>query len=164
MNSRLLDYALHFLAVKKTKVALIIALPLPLVKFIETYIFNAWELLAFICIAVFADTILGFYKCFKYKIISSGGFGRVLEKIVVYAVILVIAHAFKMVSQDSWGELILGNTGYILERFVFVREAISVLENLEAIRPNTLPKFLIKRLKDFDENGNYLGGSRHTNP
>ncbi|PWJ54243.1 hypothetical protein CLV98_103473, partial [Dyadobacter jejuensis] len=34
-----------------------------------------------------------------------------------------------------------------------VRESISILENIAEIRPNLLPKWILVRMKKFDESG-----------
>jgi hypothetical protein len=55
----------------------------------------------------------------------------------------------------NWLALIplLGITGDVIICGMMVRETISIGENIEAIQPGTLPKWLVKRLKDFDDDG-----------
>jgi hypothetical protein len=38
---------------------------------------------------------------------------------------------------------------------LLVRESISIIENIGAIKPDLLPKWILKRLKSFDDKGQF---------
>jgi hypothetical protein len=42
-----------------------------------------------------------------------------------------------------------------------VREGISIVEKIGALKPNLLPVWILKRLKHFDENGKFQDETDH---
>jgi toxin secretion/phage lysis holin len=130
--------------------AIIIA---PIIEFFGKYVFADWEFLILLSVLVFLDTITGFVKAWKRGTVSSSGFTGVILKGFVYGVFVCVLHALQSFSDK---ELVIatfdwvGTLGYAA---VVVRESISVIENLGAIKHDLIPSWVLKRLKDFDEDG-----------
>ena len=118
----------------------IVSLPLSIVADISRYFYQDWDFAKWIAIAVTLDTLLGVWKHLLHKDASSGSFfSNVLANTTV---------------QGS----IVGATQWIstyLCVFMLVRECFSCIENMQAIYP-ILPTSFIKRLKDFNDNGEYV--------
>ncbi len=130
--------------------ALIIA---PAIDVFGKYVFADWEFLIFLSVLVLLDTVTGFVKAWVRGKVSSQGFTGVILKGFVYGVFVVIIHILQTFSDKplviaafDW----IGTLGYAA---VIVREAISIIENLGAIKPGLIPSWILKRLKDFDEDG-----------
>lgn len=133
---------------------LLSAMGAPLLAIVEKYIFSDWEFLFFLFVLMFLDTATGIWKHWLKGTVSSQGFGGVIVKTIVYGVFLIVIHVFvSFPKKPLVAELLvwLENVGYLA---IIVREGISIIENLEAIKPGLIPKWLTKRLKDFDEHGN----------
>lgn len=119
---------------------------------LDHYVFNHSQWVQAIALAVIADTITGVWKSWKIKVFNSYKFGAVFTKAIVYAIIVFVLGGLEKV--DS--EIVTGiaQLGYAA---ILIREVVSLAENVEIIRPGTLPSWFTKRLKDFDDSGNYTG-------
>jgi phage-related holin len=106
----------------------------------------SWELTIALMSMVLMDTGLGFLKHLKLKTVSSSGFSGFMIKLLLYWCILKVG---------NWLSLIpfFGMSGDVIICGMMVREAISIAENIEVIRPGTFPQWIVKRLKDFDDDG-----------
>ena len=117
------------------------------------YVFNDWNFVGFLIPLLVFDTVLGVYKAWKKGELSSSGYGRVLEKVLLYTGILIVAHVLQNFSATSFVSAIFSYFADFLKIGVMVREGISILENTAEIKPDMLPKWVLKRLKKFDEGG-----------
>ena len=125
----------------------------PLIELFGKYVFADWEFLIFLTLLIVLDTITGFVKALKRGQVSSEGFTGIILKVCVYGVFVIILHVLQSFSDKplviatfDW----IGTGGYAA---VMVRESISIIENLGAIKPNLIPTWILKKLKDFDETG-----------
>ena len=136
--------------------SLIIALPLSVVSDILHYVYQDWEYAKWIGIAVVVDTLLGFVKHLIHKDASSEGFFvKFSKKIFVYILLLILSNVLANITIHGSA---VGTTQWIgtyLCTYMIVREAISVMENANAILP-IFPKSVIKRFKDFNDKGEYI--------
>lgn len=143
---------MHF----KTIIALIGALPLTIGVEILKYVYQDWEFAKWIGVAVIVDTILGIAKHWIHKDASSEDFwSKFSKKIFVYMLLLITAN---LLTNYTVGGNVVGTTqwmGTYLCTYMIIREAISVMENANAIYP-VIPKSIIKRFKDFNEKGEYI--------
>jgi toxin secretion/phage lysis holin len=145
----------HYVIPAKMKLPLLLAaIWLPILGIIEKYLFSDWDFLVFLFIVIALDTVTGVWKHFKKGTVSSQGFGGVIIKTIIYGMFLILVHALvsfpnKPAAAQDIADLLelFGYSGMIF------REGLSVIENIEEIRPKTFPSWLIKRLKNFDENG-----------
>lgn len=121
----------------------------------QTYIFSRWDYLIYLSIAILIDTILGVWKAFKYNQISSTKLGGLVVKVVLYGLFLILINSLSNFAQYNWSKLLFS---YLQETFyvaIMIRETISIVENIGAIKPDLLPSWILKKLKSFDESGKY---------
>lgn len=140
----------------KTLIALIGAAPLTTVINVMSYIYRDWEFAKWIAMAIVIDTVASIVKHFVQKDVSSEEFWKKFSrKIFVYIALLILSNTLSNYTVQGH---VVGPTQWISEYlcvFMMIREAISILENLNAIIP-IVPVWLLKRLKDFNENGEYI--------
>ena len=98
------------------------------------------------------DTILGFSKHYIKHDISSKAYGMIAKKIVSYSIVMIVAHvvATFRVGGEQIESLVWFR--YFACSALMVREAISIIENLEVISPGFIPKSIVRRLSEFDSN------------
>lgn len=141
---------------RKVKMSCIAAIPLTALTEWTKYLVQDWEFAKWIAVLVVVDTVLGMVKHIIRKDLSSEDFwGGFAKKIFVYIVLMILSNV--LASYTVGGEAV-GATSWMsryLCIFMVVREAISILENTNAIYP-ILPKGLIKRFRDFGEKGEYI--------
>ena len=144
--------SMHF----KTLIALVSSLPLTIAVNFMKYIFQDWEFAKWIGIAIALDTIVSLVKHFITKDISSETFwAKFAKKIFVYLILLIASNYLTNYTVNGH---IIGPTLWIGEYicvYILIRETISLIENINAITP-ILPPALLKRLKDFNEKGEYI--------
>lgn len=120
---------------------------------VEKYIFSDWEFLMFLVVLVACDTILGFYKAWKSKTIESKAWGQVIEKFLLYSMVLIVANVLTKFTVNGDTSSIFNWIDDVFFGALLVREAISILENIGEIKPDFLPAWILKRLKKFDDSG-----------
>lgn len=120
------------------------------------YIYQDWEFAKWIGVAIAIDTLASIVKHFIYKDVSSDEFWKKFSrKIFVYLILMILSN---LLAHYTVKGNVVGPTEWISDYlcvFMILREAISILENLNAIIP-VVPVWLLKRLKDFNENGEYI--------
>ena len=130
-----------------------IALPItPFIELFEKYVFGDWEFVKYLVVLVVIDTVLGFSKHYIKHDISSKAYGMIAKKIVSYSIVMIVAHV--VATFKVGGEQIesLVWFRYFACSALMVREAISIIENLEVISPGFIPKSIVRRLSEFDSN------------
>lgn len=132
----------------------LVALPLSwMLELFERYIFADWEYVRYLVVFMTLDTLISWWHHLRVKDLSSRGFARLFTKLIVYAVLLIIAHGFA--SYTIGGEQLEPLKWFraFICSALLVRESISIVENLNKIRPGLIPPIITKHLKDFDEKG-----------
>ena len=119
----------------------------------HVYIFNEWHIAGFVFIAVFFDTLTGVWKAAKRKQINSNAYGKVIEKCVLYFVVLILAHILTNFTQEPGFSEHLRWVRYAVYFTLISREVLSSVENIEVIRPGTFPAWLITRLRNVEATG-----------
>ena len=136
----------------------ITSLPLTIVTEGTKYLFQDWEFAKWIAVAITIDTILGVWKHLIHKDASSESFfSRFTRKIVIYIFLMILSN---FASHATVGGTVVGPMQWIgtyLCVFMMVREIFSIIENIQAIYP-ILPKNFVKRMKDFNDSGEYISG------
>ena len=130
-----------------------IALPItPFIELFEKYVFGDWEFVKYLVVLVVIDTIIGFSKHYIKHDISSKAYGMIAKKIVSYSIVMIVAHvvATFRVGGEQIESLVWFR--YFACSALMVREAISIIENLEVISPGFIPKSIVRRLSEFDSN------------
>lgn len=139
-----------------TVISLVVALPLSIGAEIMRYVYQDWEFAKWIGMAVAVDTLLGILKHLVHKDASSESFfAKFSKKIAVYILLLILANILTNFTVNGSTVGATDWMGTYLCVYMLVREAISVMENANAVIP-IFPKSFIKRFKDFNENGEYI--------
>ncbi len=125
----------------------------PFLSWIEKYIFNDWEFLIFLTTAVSIDTVLGLIKSWKRGNISSKGCGGIIYKMISYSAILVILHIMSNFTIDKNSFTVFSYVKVLGYSSLIVKEAISIVENIACINNTFLPKWILKKLQQFDDKG-----------
>lgn len=147
---------LYVIMIKSAICAAVASVPLTVVADYMQYLITDWEFAKWIAVLIVIDTLLGIAKHLLYKDASSEDFwSGFAKKISVYLVLMILSNVLS--NYTIYGEAV-GSTEWMSKYlciYMIVREAISIVENSNAIYP-ILPAKLIKRFKDFGENGEYL--------
>jgi toxin secretion/phage lysis holin len=156
MRDDSLEIFFPYVEIVKMKAPVLIAVAWSsIASLFNTYIFDDWSFLVYLVILIVLDTILGIWKAFKYGIISSSKFGGLVIKSVLYAFFLVVVHNLTNFSNNEVTKSIFIWVEELCYAALLVREAISIIENIGAIKPDLLPSWILKRLKTFDEKGQF---------
>lgn len=140
----------------KYKLPIILAAFLaPMVGIFEKYIFDEWEFLGFIITIVVIDTATGLWKAVILKRANSTDFGGFIIKVVVYGLFLAVIHIIVAFPKSAVAKDIFAWVDDLGYSALIVRESISIIENLGVIRPNLIPSWILRRLKEYDEKGNF---------
>ena len=123
------------------------------VMIIDKYIFNDWEFIAMLTVLIALDTLLGFYVAFVKKEVSSDKFAKLFTKIIVYMVMLICSHAATHVRANGSEIIVLAWLDSVIYSGIVVREILSLFEKCAIIQPNLIPKWIINRLKQYNETG-----------
>lgn len=121
----------------------------------NNYVFSDWQFLIFLAVLVGVDTALGTYKAWKAKSLESRGWGRVIEKVLLYGSVLITTSALIRFPIAGTPTGLFDWADNVMYCAIMVREALSILENVAEIKPDLLPTWVLTRLKNFDESGNF---------
>jgi phage-related holin len=124
-----------------------------IVLIIDKYIFNDWEFIAMLTVLIALDTLLGFYVAFVKKDVSSDKFAKLFTKIIVYMVMLICSHSATHVRANGSEIIVLAWLDSVIYSGIVVREILSLFEKCAVIQPNLIPKWIVNRLKQYNETG-----------
>lgn len=124
-----------------------------IVLIIDKYIFNDWEFIAMLTVLIALDTLLGFYVAFIKKDVSSDKFAKLFTKIIVYMVMLICSHSATHVRANGSEIIVLAWLDSVIYSGIVVREILSLFEKCAVIQPNLIPKWIVNRLKHYNETG-----------
>jgi len=117
---------------------------------LDYYVFSDWAFLKYLIVLVIVDTVLGIAKHYKMKDLSSKAFGAIGNKLLVYTSVMILSNVLTHYSVGGVEQTYLQWFGTFCCTALIIREALSIIENVEAICPGFFPKWIIKRLKDFN--------------
>lgn len=145
---------------KKLPMISIVSLPLSIVADFSQYLYQDWEFAKWIAVAIVVDTVLSVWKHLIHKDASSElFFSKFCKKIVVYILLLILSN---VLSNFTVHGSVVGATQWIgtyLCVFMMVREVFSCVENIQSIYP-ILPASFVRRLKDFNDKGEYINQNK----
>lgn len=141
----------------KTTFVLLASLPATCIwQAVGRYFSPDWSFAVSIVILIVLDTVLSIVKHLVHNDASSEDFWKgTSKKCFVYMVLMITANILYKYTVN--GERMASTewiSDYICVAMV-LREVISIIENSNGISP-WLPANLLKRLKDFNENGEYI--------
>lgn len=131
----------------------VLAIPLSFfIQIFERYIFSDWDYLKFLVVLIILDTVLGFIKHWLIKDVSSKAYGLIAKKLIIYSSVMILANVCRTFTIAGESQISLQWFSIFCCTMLMVRESLSIVENIEIICPGTFPLWIIKRLKDFDNN------------
>ncbi|KAA0992776.1 phage holin family protein [Dyadobacter aurulentus] len=120
------------------------------------YVFNDWEFFRFLFVLIVADTVFAMWKIVRkegWRALSFKEANGLLVKCFLYFGVLVLAHSLgnftihgKPFTYFTWID-------YFLYSYMIAKEAMSVAKNINAIKPDWVPKWVIERLDKFQQTG-----------
>ena len=120
------------------------------------------ELVFLICLLVllFIDTLTGVLKAIYHKNFSSRSLRNAPIKILLYICLILASFALAYYIHNispATGEWLKSGifSSILLVEFVSITENIAMLSQVY-LGKNVVPKFILKIMKDFDENGIYI--------
>ena len=124
-------------------------------EFFQEYFFDAWDFALFLVIMVIVDTITGIWAAYQRGELSSSPMGKVFTKLILYALVLIVLHGLESFPKDDMTKTIFSYSTSVGFAALIGREALSVIENIAKIKPDLLPPWIRKRLKQFNDTGNF---------
>ena len=125
-------------------------------QFLERYVFGDCHWVIYLAVLVVLDTLLGFVKHWITNTVSSKEWGDVGIKLLLYSAVLILGHVLGHVENAAAsGTNSLGWFKTFSCVFLMVREAISIVENIEEIHPGFFPAWLVRRLYVIKEGGRH---------
>lgn len=121
--------------------------------FVETYVFADWQFLNFLVVLTAVDTALLIYQHTQVRSFGFKTVGQIVLKCALYACFLVLAHILSHFTIEGEKNEFFGWFNKLAYSALIVRESISVLEKMSVIYPDLLPNWILKRLKQYDQNG-----------
>lgn len=128
----------------------------PMTYFVNEYVFRDWHFLMNLMIIVTIDTILGFIFAYKAKTISSEAFSRVLNKILVYSLVLIATHTACNMKINGEINFMLSWVDSFVYTTIVVRELISIFEKTTKLGYFKPPAWILAKLKDFNDTGELI--------
>ena len=116
-------------------------------RLFEVYLFNDWKFIGFLAVLVAIDTATGVWKHWKKGTVTSIGFGRTITKLVIYAAFLILTHVLASFTVKGEPNVILSWFPEVAYTMLIVREALSIIENMNEIMPGIIPAWITDRLK-----------------
>jgi phage-related holin len=120
------------------------------------YVFNDWQFFGFLFVLIVLDTILAMMKVVRaqgWRGLSFKEANGFLVKCFLYFSVLVMAHS--MGNFTVHGEPFTAFTwvDYFLYSYMIAKEALSVAKNVNSIKPDWVPAWVIDRLNKFQSSG-----------
>ncbi len=120
---------------------------------VNVYLFSDWEFMISLLIITHIDTVLGVWLAVRNQQVSSRGFAGYFEKHIIYALFLIMCHVLTHLKIDGREVAFFQWVNNMFYVAILVREAISILEKVGAIKPNLIPNWILAYLKRFDASG-----------
>lgn len=140
----------------KTILSILLSVPATWVIELMKYVYQDWEFAKWIVVAIIVDTLAGLVKHWVHADVSSESFWhKFAKKIFIYMILLITSHVLSNFTVQGHLTGAMDFLGEYLCVMMMIREAISILENVNAIVP-IIPVWVLKRLKDFNEKGEYI--------
>jgi len=138
----------------KTILSLRVAVVLtPVLIFIERYLFNDWNFLAYLGVLIAVDTIFGVQHHWVKHSISSRAFSRLFTKCGIYVGLLVLTHVLTSFQVHGKPQVLFAWFDTFMYSCMMAREGLSILEHIAFIEPRLVPKALLKRLAIISDEG-----------
>lgn len=115
--------------------------------FIKKFLFDDFEYLQWLAIAIAIDLVLALYYHWKNGTLESKGVDKFTTKIIAYSSALILVHILESFTVNGTRVVPFDWTSSIAYSTILIRETTSIAEKIEMLRPGTLPTFIIRALK-----------------
>jgi len=120
------------------------------------YIFNDWQFVGFLFVAIILDTVLAMGKVVKYqgwKELNFKEAERFFVKIFLYFGVLILSHILGNFTIHGKPNTYFTWIDGFLYFYIMAKEGLSVAKNFNALSPSLVPEILIARLTKFQKSG-----------
>lgn len=129
----------------------------PILQFVERFLWSDWEFMGFLVVLIFLDAITSAIIEYKNKKLSSIFFQDLILKAFAYSVVLITIHVISNHTVKGNPNSILASVLPFLDAVIYaailIKEALSINENLTHLGFPLLPKFFVRKLKQFSDKG-----------
>ncbi|QHL87410.1 hypothetical protein GU926_08165 [Nibribacter ruber] len=131
------------------------------INLFNKYVFNDWDFVGFLVVAVFIDTLSGIYASWIARTLYSFRLRQICKKLGEYFFVLIIVHVLTHHLVDGepnfWASIVFpGFKGFIY--FLLIGcEVMSVDENLKKVGKGFLPNWFRSRMVSVQEEGTLNG-------
>ena len=124
-----------------------------MLTFVEKYLFNDWNFLAYLGVLIAVDTVFGVQHHWVQHTISSRAFSRLFTKVFIYMGLLVLTHVLTTFQVHGKPQVLFSWFDTFMYSCMMAREGLSILEHVAGIEPRLVPKALLKRLALISNEG-----------
>jgi toxin secretion/phage lysis holin len=121
--------------------------------FVEKYLFNDWNFLAYLGVLIVVDTVFGVQHHWVQHTISSRAFSRLFTKCIIYMGLLVLTHVLTTFQVHGKPQVLFSWFDTFMYSCMMAREGLSILEHIAGIEPRLVPRALLKRLALISNEG-----------
>lgn len=130
-----------------------------LVQLVNKYLWSDWEFVTWLAILIAIDTATGMWYAFRMGVINSNAMQSTIRKVVLYGITLVLIHVITNVTVRGNPNIILSyimpQLDAIMYSYIVLREVVSIVENVGKLGYNVFPKWIMRKINDFNEEGKY---------
>lgn len=130
-----------------------------LVQFINKFIWSDWQFACSLVVLIAIDTLTGTWVAIKNGVFNSKSMSSTVQKVAYYSVTLIVIHTISNITTHGVPNPILAFIVPYLDAtmyaYIVLREVVSIAENIGKLGFNIFPVWIMKRLKDFNEEGKY---------
>ena len=129
------------------------------IQFVNKFLWSDWEFIGWMALLITIDTITGTWYAIRMGNFNSNAMKATLSKIVYYGISLIVIHIMSHSTvrgqENSIMAFIMPYIDSTMYAYFMLREVVSIGENMGKLGFNIFPVWVMKRLKDFNENGKY---------
>lgn len=159
MRIVLLEYLheLKSITVGKLLVVMSISISIPAItRFINQYIYSDWDFLIWLGVLISIDTCVGVANALCKHKFNPTLLTKVILKIALYSIALIVVHVLMNFRVNGSHPSAVNFIDDSILTAMMAREAVSIFVKITIIKPDFFPKWYLKRLEFFDENGKLL--------
>jgi phage-related holin len=125
-----------------------------LLAFVKRYIYADFNFLISLSVIVAIDTALGFSLAWRQKRITiRGGFGKLFTKMLIYGCILIVTHVVTSIEIRGKALEVFNWFPMLAYGALLAAETLSILVNINKIKPGLITAAIMKRFADFNDAG-----------
>lgn len=132
-----------------------------LFRLFNKYVFNDWDFVGYLVVAVFIDTLSGIYASWVKRTLFSFKLRQICKKLGEYFFVLIIVHVLTHHLVDGepnfWAQIVFPGFKGFIYLLIIGCELMSVEENLKKVGKGFLPNWFRSRMESLQEDGTIDG-------